>query len=489
VSQSQRKKRYLVGSRRGPGLDPQTSRQLDAFTEQTDATAVKTTPTGRRVVEMTEAQMRELAARNPHLVIEEDQELELFPMPGLPDVVPAEGSFSRRVRVLEAGSGAPVPDATLYGVGQGPAYKALTGADGTADLQTAEAALTRVIASPRDTYWSRVVEAVAVTEDEPLTVELTRLPARGYSWGHRLMQFDRVHPWLTGRDVRVAVVDSGVSDRVPDFTPRGGRNTLDGADPASWNVDENGHGTHCAGIVDSGQRPDGLRGGAPGAQVYALKVFPGGFVSDLVEAVEWAIQNRVDLVSMSLGAPAPSQVLAAALQDASARGITVVAATGNDATHVAYPAALPGVIAVGAVGRFGTFPADSAHRLKVGPFTDWRGGLFAAGFTNFGPEVAVCAPGVAVLSTVPSGYAAWDGTSMACPMVTALAALVLEAYPSARTGDAAQAEFVRSVVTGAALDLGLPPTVQGFGLPQALAAVGGAEPGHTTYWYPYAGVA
>src|SRR5688572_11547257 len=98
---SQQKKRYLLSSRRGPGLDPQTSRLLEAFTAQTDATAVKQTPAGRRVVEMTEAQMRDLAARNPHLVIEEDQGLELFPMPGLPEIVPSEGSFSRRVRVLE----------------------------------------------------------------------------------------------------------------------------------------------------------------------------------------------------------------------------------------------------------------------------------------------------------------------------------------------------------------------------------------------------
>jgi hypothetical protein len=485
---SQQKKRYLVSSRRGPGLDPQTSRLLEAFTEQSDATAVKKTPAGRRVVEMTEAQMRDLAARNPHLVIEEDQGLELFPMPGLPDIVPAEGSFSRRVRVLEAGTGAPIPEATLYGIGRGPAYKALTGAEGTADLQAAEAVLSRLIVSPRDTYWSRVVEGVAVDGGEPLTVELARLPPRGYSWGHRLMQFDRVHPWLTGRDVRVAVIDSGVSDRLPDFVPRGGLNTLDGADPAAWNADEKGHGTHCAGIVNCGHRHDGLRGGAPGAQVYSLKVFPGGFVSDLVEAVEWAIRNRMDVISLSLGAPAPSQVLASVLQDAYVRGITVVAATGNEATHVAYPAALPGVIAVGAIGRFGTFPADSAHGLKVGHLTDWGGELFAASFTNFGPEVSVCAPGVAVLSTVPSGYAAWDGTSMACPMVTALAALILEAYPAIRTGDAAQPEFLRSIISGAALNLGLPPTVQGFGVPQALTALG-AEPGHTSYWYPFAGVA
>ena len=429
MPQTTKKKRYIIGSRSGPALDAQSARMLDDFMAHTQASGLKQTRVGRRVVEMTEAQKQDLAARNPQLVIEEDQELDLYAMPGLPPMVPADMRFSLRTRVVESGRRSPVAGVTLYGIGQGAAYKAETDANGEAMLQSAEETLARVIASPADTYWSRVIEDVTVSDGGVLTFELARLPAHGYSWGHRLMQFDRVHPWVTGRDVRVAVIDSGVTDRLEDFTPCGGRNTLDGADPASWNIDEKGHGTHCAGIVNCAHRIDGLRGGAPDAQIYSLKVFPGGYVSDLVEAVEWAIQNGMDLISMSLGAPEPSEVLAAALTDACARGITVIAATGNDATHVVYPAAFPRVIAVGAIGRFGTFPADSAHTLKIGRLTDWRGELFAANFSNFGPEVAVCAPGVAILSTVPTGVAAWDGTSMACPMITALAALVTRGVP------------------------------------------------------------
>jgi subtilisin family serine protease len=166
--------------------------------------------------------------------------------------------------------------------------------------------------------------------------------------------------------------------------------------------------------------------------------------------------------------------MATVLQDAHARGITTVAAAGNSSSAVAYPAALPTVIAVGALGRVQTFPEDSAHALKSGNALDWTWQLFAANFTNFGPEIDVIAPGVAVTSTVPGGYAAWDGTSMAAPHVSALAALILEAYPMLRTGDALQPEYVRWILKNGATDLGMPESIQGKGLPVASRILGGA---------------
>lgn len=478
-------KRYLIGSRRGPTLDPQAASDIDVLINTSaEATLIKRTPVGRRVVEMSEGQVRELKSKNPHLVIEEDEELELHPMPGLPDIVAAD-VFSRRFRVIDGVSGNPIPGVTLFGIGDGVGYRADTGADGEADLQTAEAGLPRLIASPRDTYWSRVIESVQVSGDT-MTIALLPLPVPGYHWGHRLMQFNQVHPHYVGRGVRVAVIDSGVSDRVRDFSPRGGLNTIDGQDRASWNHDEEGHGTHCAGIVNSGRRHDGLFGGAPAAHVYSVKVFPGGHVSDLVEAVEWSIQNRIDVISMSLGSPNPSSVLEAALVDANARGITVVAAAGNDAGAVSYPAGFRSVIAVSAIGRFRTFPADSGHTLKIGELTDRTGQLFSANFTNYGEQVTVCAPGVAVLSTVPSGYVCWDGTSMACPMVSALAALVLEAHPWIRTGNARQPDYVQRIITSSAVNLGLPRAVQGAGLPRATASLFPARSIPMSYSQPYA---
>jgi len=470
------RRRFLIASRLGRTADAQISSQVDAFLARSEAArAVRSTTLGRRVLELDDAARSELVARHPHLIVEEDQPLKLFPMPGLPDIALTEEKYSREAIVVDESTDRPVPNVTLYGVGLGAGYKTLTDVKGEARLITAESKLASVIASPQHSYWSRVVSNVSLTDATPLRIPLRPLQQMpSYSWGHRLMQFDRVHPRWTGRGVRIALLDSGVIDSLTDFHPAGGLNTLDGGDPRAWNVDEHGHGTHCAGIVAAGPLARGVRGGAPDANLFVLKVFPGGFVSDLVEAVEWCVLNDIDIINMSLGSAARSEVLGAALLEAHEHGVTAIAAVGNDATRVAYPAAFPTVIAVSAIGRYGTFPLDSAHVLKVGDQVDRTGLLFAANFANFGPEVTVTAPGVAVLSTVPSGYAAWDGTSMASPMVTALAGLILETYPWMRTRTAAQPEYVRECLVGAAVDLGLPAWYQGRGLPRALSALSGA---------------
>jgi subtilisin family serine protease len=472
-----KKKRYIIGSRVGPQIDPQSLQELQNFVDASDsATIVKRTQVGRHVVEMSEDEMRDFASKNPHLVVEEDPELEMFPMPGLPEVVSQGESFSRDILVKDSTNGKPISNVTIFGVGSGPAYKAVTDAQGRATLQTNEASLVRVITSPRDTYWARFVEDVMVTDKGALEMSLKPLMVSGaYSWGHRLMNFAAVNSYWTGRGIKVAIIDSGISDKLDDIKPQGGYNTLDGEDPNAWNVDEKGHGTHCCGIIAAKTNAVGIRGGAPDAEVYSVKVFPGGFVSDLVEAVEWCVTNRMDVISMSLGSREPSDVLAGALRDAYDRGITCIAASGNDRTQVAFPAAFPTVIAVGAIGSFGSFPEDSAHTLKIGKATDWTGKLFAADFTNFGPEVEVCAPGVAILSTVPTGYVSWDGTSFSCPLVTALVALILEASPYIRTGDAQQVEYVRSILQSSAADLGMPPMIQGRGLPLANRALAAAQ--------------
>ena len=156
-------------------------------------------------------------------------------------------------------------------------------------------------------------------------------------------------------------------------------------------------------------------------------------------------------------------------------GVTIVVAAGNDAAPVAYPGALPDVITVAALGKLGSFPADSGHSLKIGPYRDWYGGLFTASFSNNGPEVDVCAPGVAIASTVPQGFAAWDGTSMACPTVTALLALALEAAPWLRTGTRYTRDMLGALVATAGAPTGMPPNFAGAGIltaPRLLAGLG-----------------
>ena len=94
-----------------------------------------------------------------------------------------------------------------------------------------------------------------------------------------------------------------------------------------------------------------------------------------------------------------------------------------------FPAVLPAVITVGAIGKLREFPPDPCHAYAVMPELIGNGGLFPAAFTGVGPHVAVGAPGVAVLSSVPGGYAALDGTGIAAAQVTGMAALILAHHP------------------------------------------------------------
>ena len=471
------KRRFNVASRLGAAGNAASSARVEAFvTARAGVAEVKRTKTGRRVVEMTDAEAKTLQRDNPDVIVTEDQPVDLFRPPGYADALSLdEAEFAVPVVVVDEQSGSPLADVTVYGIGDAANYKAVTGEDGAAVLQCHEARLNRVVASPRNSYWSRIVNDVDAEHEGGMTIRLRPLTTAGaYTWGHHLMGFDRVNARWRGRGIKVGVIDSGVTNQLTHLSPRGGLNTLDGQAPNGWNVDEKGHGTHCAGVIACNHDTHGIKGGAPDAEIYSLKVFPGGMVSDIIEAVEWCIGNGMDVISMSLGARNPDAILEQVLQEAFNRGITLVAAAGNEATRVAYPAAYPTVIAVSALGMYRTFPDDSDHITKVGQEHDWSGTVFSASFTNFGPEVAVAAPGVAVVSTVPEGFASWDGTSMACPMVSALAALILEAYPSIRTRTAQQPATVRAILQASCIDLGMSPVVQGRGVPRADSALAGA---------------
>lgn len=470
------RKRFLIGVRRGAALPANAEAAIEGLAGGPERRAARKLRSGRRVVELTDEEAARLAQEHPDLVVEEDQDLVLFlPFPGLPPRVPVERGTTLTFAVSDGRSGQPVEAVTIYCVGEALTYRGVTGTDGVAEVQVHEVTLQRVIASPRGGYWSKVLAPPEVKEKARVEVKLAPLALDGgYTWGALALRVDKVASRFTGKGVRVAFIDSGLAAH-EDLRAGGGFDALDGQDPGAWNVDEEGHGTHCAGIAAALANEVGITGVAPDAEVYALKVFPGGRVSDLVESVDWCIDHRMDVISMSLGSRAPSALLEQALADAVARGITCVAAAGNDAGEVSYPARYASCISVSAVGLLGSFPEDSGHALRVSQYLSSDGQYFFAAFSNFGERVDVCAPGVGIVSTVPTGYAAWDGTSMACPFVAGLAALVLEAYPELRSGDAAQPEQVRAIVTGSAADLGLPRELQGAGLVNAALALRAAR--------------
>ena len=138
------------------------------------------------------------------------------------------------------------------------------------------------------------------------------------------------------------------------------------------------------------------------------------------------------------------------------------------------------MLAVAAIGKWGEFPAESYHAQMVAAVD--ASGLFSPRFTCFGPEIAVCAPGVAILSSVPpNNYAVRDGTSLAAAHVAGLAALVLAHHPDfqgpfrARNSDRVDRLFQILTASTQPVNFG-DPRRTGFGIPDVLIALGLAPP-------------
>ncbi|HUK93678.1 MAG TPA: S8 family serine peptidase [Gaiellaceae bacterium] len=222
---------------------------------------------------------------------------------------------------------------------------------------------------------------------------------------------------------KVGIVDTGVEASHPDLAPNltsSGATCVNGC-VAGNPTDINGHGTHVAGIAAAAaNNATGVAGLAFSSPIVAVRVFHNdptdGLIAsdaDVADGIVWAEQHGVRVINLSLGAPTYSQTICSAISTAiNTYHVVVVAAAGNSHSSVAtYPASCPGVIGVSA-----TDPSDAA-----------------ASFSNYGaPNVFVSAPGVSILSTYPGNtYAYEDGTSMASPYVTGLAALLLGEHPTA----------------------------------------------------------
>lgn len=246
---------------------------------------------------------------------------------------------------------------------------------------------------------------------------------------------------LTGVGARVAVLDTGIDPAHPSFAGRPliGKSFVTDA----WDADRNGHGTHCAGTVVGGRTQDDAAiafGIAPGAELLIGRVLSdagSGSTSGIIDAIDWALEKRSHVVSMSLGSSvrigeSPSLVFERVGQRALAQGCVLVAAAGNDSRRrqsppkpVGSPANAQSVMAVGAI--------DERRRMA-----DFSNGGINAGD---GGAIDVVAPGVSVLSAATtlagSGelYTKKSGTSMSTPHVAGIAALLIEQDPD-RTGTA-----------------------------------------------------
>lgn len=269
----------------------------------------------------------------------------------------------------------------------------------------------------------------------------------------------------------MAVIDSGVGPH-DSLLVAGGKNLIDGEPSAAWQ-DLEGHGTHCAGVIAALARTASTWGYAPNVELYGLRVFGGvdggGYSSSIAEAINWAIETGCDVLSMSFTSETASSFLRNKIEKATDRGVLCVAAAGNEGGAVGYPAKFRSVLGVSAIGRKDTFPSDSIHGEAASSVWSRDREYFFATFSNRGEEIDLCAPGVAVTSTLPGDkFSAWDGTSMACPHVAGIAALALEASPGIRTAarDAERMGLLSDRILGLCTDLGMPTSCQGSGFPR-----------------------
>lgn len=262
-------------------------------------------------------------------------------------------------------------------------------------------------------------------------------------------------------NVIVAIVDTGVDLSHPDLNSK----VVPGWDFANKDSvaqDDHGHGTHVAGIAAAETDNNrGIAGISWGALVMPVKVLDEhgvGYYSDVAKGMIWACNHGAKVINLSVGGSTRSSVLQQAVEEVYGNGCLVVAAAGNGGGDgVDYPARYAETMAVAATDQ------NDVH----------------AGFSDYGPQVDIAAPGVHIYSTLwtPGSHTyGWkDGTSMSAPHVAGLAALIWSTCPDLSNGE------VRDVIESTAKDLGAPgwDSYYGFGRVDAVDAVEAATPAPT----------
>lgn len=280
-------------------------------------------------------------------------------------------------------------------------------------------------------------------------------PPQTLPWGIDRIDADLTWETTAGDPIKVAVIDTGIEFSHPDLKNniKGGYNAIY---PWKSANDDNGHGTHVAGIIAAENNAIGVVGVGPQIDLYAVKVLNrrgSGYLSDVIEGIDWAVANGIQVINMSLGTTSNIQSFHDAVARANAAGIVQVAAVGNDGLAVNYPAAYSEVIAVSATD-------------KTDMITSW---------SSRGPEVDLAAPGLSIYSTYKGQtYKTLSGTSMATPHVAGAAALVLTQTSKCDAdldGSCSPSE-VQNRLQATAEDLGIsgPDGLYGYGLVDAYAA-------------------
>lgn len=227
-------------------------------------------------------------------------------------------------------------------------------------------------------------------------------------WASEVLKIGMAHRYTQGEGTVGCVLDTGADLNHPDLAHAiiGFKNFV----PGSSNSDLDGHSTHCAGIIAGG----GGIGIAPASKLLIGKVLGdngSGRIEHIVAGIRWAIEMKVDYISLSLGTTKSHPGLFSAVHEAILKGITVLAAAGNEGNL--------GRNTIGYPGKYGSVISVGAH--------GWMGQ--PSKFTSRGGEIDFLAPGDNIRSTFKNkGYAVLSGTSMATPFAAGLVALLISAH-------------------------------------------------------------
>ncbi|MFW9940967.1 MAG: S8 family serine peptidase [Candidatus Thorarchaeota archaeon] len=297
------------------------------------------------------------------------------------------------------------------------------------------------------------------------TWNVTNNNAQGLDWGVDQINAESCWDLTKGDDIKVLVIDTGMDLDHDDLAD----NYEKGKDwvpftPDLIPEDENGHGTNCAGIIGAINNDIGVIGASPEVSLYIARVDMSN--NDIFDAIYWGITEGVDVISMSIGGPADSDILSI-ITLAYNNGITFVACAGNweswddphtgwdeTQTGIQYPAAYYDyVIPVGALYYDLTLAGSTANnRWDPTPGDQFYGGSCYGYDEGYG----IVAPGTQITSTdLNNDYYTGNGTSYACPLVAGVCALILAASSEIyqMTGGS-RVEAVRECIYNTAIDLG-----------------------------------
>lgn len=295
----------------------------------------------------------------------------------------------------------------------------------------------------------------------PFTVEAMQTAASEIPWGVSLIKAPEV--WDQGEKgagVVVAILDTGIDKEHPDLKPNilGGRNFTNEGNADNWE-DGNGHGTHVAGTIAAIENDTGVVGVAPEAKLLIGRVLGSdgsGSYQAITKGIKWATawkgnnNEKVRIISMSLGGSYNDPRMYKAILEACAAGIIVTVASGNEGDNrentyeFGYPALYPECVTVAA--------CDDQKKL--------------AAFSNNSLQVDIIAPGVKVLSTYPkSQYAVLSGTSMATPHVAGALAVLISSQEKRFKRTLTESELYAQL-TKCCCTLGYEKSSEGNGLPE-----------------------